>query len=99
MGNAVDSGQSSSNSNELERKLKEQSDALWKIKDELKKHVAVAELREMLEANDQDSAGSEYDLRDRWYWFFAVLSSFFLSGDKVPFIVSSFVHEHKKVQQ
>ncbi|XP_020095802.1 poly [ADP-ribose] polymerase 1 isoform X1 [Ananas comosus] len=65
MGNAVDSGQSSSNSNELERKLKEQSDALWKIKDELKKHVTVAELREVLEANDQDSAGSEYDLRDR----------------------------------
>jgi poly [ADP-ribose] polymerase 1 len=50
----------------LEKRLKEQSDLLWGIKDELKKNVSMAEMREMLEANDQDSSGSEYDLRDRW---------------------------------
>ncbi|XP_072988764.1 poly [ADP-ribose] polymerase 1 isoform X1 [Typha latifolia] len=54
-----------SSPSELERKLKEQSDALWNIKDNLKKHVTTAELREMLEANGQDSSGSEYSLRDR----------------------------------
>ncbi|PKA56487.1 Poly [ADP-ribose] polymerase 1 [Apostasia shenzhenica] len=49
----------------LDGKLEEQNRALWDIKDELKKHVATAELREMLEANELDVAGSEYDLRER----------------------------------
>ncbi|CAL9164864.1 poly [ADP-ribose] polymerase 1-like isoform X1 [Musa acuminata AAA Group] len=49
----------------LEKKLEEQSKLLWDIKDQLKIHVTTAELREMLEANGQDSTGSEYDLRDR----------------------------------
>ncbi|RWW33163.1 hypothetical protein GW17_00002147 [Ensete ventricosum] len=48
----------------LEKKLEEQSKLLWDIKDQLKIHVVTAELREMLEANGQDSTGSEYDLRD-----------------------------------
>lgn len=65
MGTAAESGNVNSSSIELEKKLEEQSKALWDIKDELKKHVTTAELREMLEANGQDSAGSEYDLRDR----------------------------------
>uniref|UniRef100_A0A6I9R1H2 Poly [ADP-ribose] polymerase n=1 Tax=Elaeis guineensis var. tenera TaxID=51953 RepID=A0A6I9R1H2_ELAGV len=63
--NPAESGNAYSSSIELEKKLEEQSKALWEIKDELKKHVMTAELREMLEANGQDSAGSEYDLRDR----------------------------------
>lgn len=50
----------------LESKLREQTNALWEIKDELKNHVTAAELRGMLEANGQDSAGSENDLRERW---------------------------------
>lgn len=50
---------------EEESKLEEQTKALWDIKDGLKKHVTTAELREMLEANGQDLAGSEYDLRER----------------------------------
>lgn len=61
-GNA-DSGLSDS---DLEKKLKEQSDLLWSIKDELKKNVSTAEMRDMLEANGQDPSGSEYNLRDRW---------------------------------
>ncbi|KAG0453307.1 hypothetical protein HPP92_025971 [Vanilla planifolia] len=49
----------------LEKKLEEQNKALWAIKDELKKHVTAAELRELLELNEQDPAGSEFDLRER----------------------------------
>ncbi|WOL07419.1 hypothetical protein Cni_G16160 [Canna indica] len=49
---------------ELEKKLEVQSKLLWDIKDELKKKVSTAELREMLDANGQDSTGSEFDLRD-----------------------------------
>uniref|UniRef100_A0A2P2KV22 Poly ADP-ribose polymerase 1 isoform X1 n=1 Tax=Rhizophora mucronata TaxID=61149 RepID=A0A2P2KV22_RHIMU len=52
---------------DMERKLESQSKELWDLKDNLKRHVTTAELREMLEANDQDSTGSELDLRDRWY--------------------------------
>lgn len=55
-----------SSSSNFESRLEQQSNALWAIKDELKRHVPIAELREMLEANGQDSAGSEYDLRERW---------------------------------
>lgn len=56
----------SQNSSDLVSKLEAQSKGLWKLKDDLKKHVTTAELREMLESNDQDSSGSELDLRDRW---------------------------------
>ncbi|GLT42329.1 hypothetical protein SLA2020_163320 [Shorea laevis] len=50
---------------DLEHKLEAQTKALWAVKDDLKKHVTTAELREMLEANNQDATGSELDLRDR----------------------------------
>ncbi|KAM1539365.1 hypothetical protein FF1_004080 [Malus domestica] len=46
-------------------KLEAQTKELWALKDDLKKHVTNAEMREMLEANDQDSTGSEHDLRER----------------------------------
>ncbi|OVA13922.1 BRCT domain [Macleaya cordata] len=49
---------------DMEIKLEAQSKELWAIKDDLKKHVTTPEMREMLEANDQDLAGSEFDLRD-----------------------------------
>ncbi|KAM0930597.1 hypothetical protein ACQ4PT_000858 [Festuca glaucescens] len=42
-----------------------QSDTLWKLKDELKKHVSIAELRAMLEANKQYSSGRKRDLLER----------------------------------
>lgn len=51
---------------DIERMLEAQSKEIWALKDDLKKHVTTAELREMLEANGQDSTGSELDLRDRW---------------------------------
>lgn len=57
---------SNASSADLQQKLKEQSDILWKLKDELKKHVSTAELRNMLEANEQDSSGPERHLLDRW---------------------------------
>lgn len=62
----VDASKSGLSDSDLEKKLKEQSELLWSIKDELKKNVSTAEMREMLEENDQGSSGSEYDLRDRW---------------------------------
>ncbi|XP_038714269.1 poly [ADP-ribose] polymerase 1 isoform X2 [Tripterygium wilfordii] len=46
-------------------KLEAQTKEIWDLKDDLKKHVTTAELREMLEANVQESTGSELDLRDR----------------------------------
>ncbi|XP_051142109.1 poly [ADP-ribose] polymerase 1 [Andrographis paniculata] len=49
----------------LESQLEAQSKALWALKDDLKKHVTTSELREMLEANEQESRGSELDLRER----------------------------------
>lgn len=52
---------------DVDKLLEEQTKALWTIKDDLKKHVTTAEMREMLEANGQDTTGSEFDLRDRWY--------------------------------
>jgi poly [ADP-ribose] polymerase len=57
---------SSASSTDLHQKLKEQNDALWKLKDELKKHVSTAELRDMLEVNEQDPSGPEWDLLERW---------------------------------
>ncbi|OMP11226.1 hypothetical protein CCACVL1_00619 [Corchorus capsularis] len=50
---------------DLESKLEAQTKELWALKDDLKKHVTTGEMREMLEANDQDATGSELDLRDR----------------------------------
>lgn len=50
----------------LETKLEAQARALWDLKDNLKKHVSNVELRQMLEANDQSTSGSELVLRDRW---------------------------------
>ncbi|XP_059433142.1 poly [ADP-ribose] polymerase 1 [Corylus avellana] len=52
-------------SRDLENKLETQTKELWALKDDLKKHVTTAELREMLEANGLDSTGSELDLRER----------------------------------
>ncbi|XP_057448680.1 poly [ADP-ribose] polymerase 1-like [Lotus japonicus] len=49
---------------DLETKLEAQSKELWALKDDFKNHVTKTELREMLEANGQDSTGSELDLRD-----------------------------------
>ncbi|KAJ4822115.1 Poly [ADP-ribose] polymerase 1 [Turnera subulata] len=56
---------STKNANDLEGILEVQAKELWALKDDLKKHVTTAELREMLEANEQSSSGSELDLRDR----------------------------------
>ncbi|XVF32425.1 hypothetical protein REPUB_Repub17cG0081600 [Reevesia pubescens] len=50
---------------DLESKMEAQAKELWALKDELKKHVTTGELREVLEANGQNAAGSELDLRDR----------------------------------
>ncbi|KAI7983448.1 Poly [ADP-ribose] polymerase 1 [Camellia lanceoleosa] len=49
---------------DLEIQLEAQTKELWALKDDLKKHVTTAELREMLEANGQNSTRSEFDLRD-----------------------------------
>ena len=65
-GKLVDPSDSNASSADLQQKLKEQSDTLWKLKDELKKHVSTAELRDMLEANEQDTSGPERHLLDRW---------------------------------
>jgi hypothetical protein len=66
MENVADSRDEHSKASDLESKLETQTKELWALKDDLKKHVTTAELREMLEANGQDSAGSELDLRERW---------------------------------
>ncbi|GJR32265.1 poly [ADP-ribose] polymerase 1 [Tanacetum coccineum] len=50
----------------LQSLLEAQTKELWALKDDLKNHVSTAELREMLEANNQSTSGSELDLRDRW---------------------------------
>lgn len=55
-----------SKASDLESQLEMQTRMLWALKDDLKKHVATSELREMLEENNQDSKGSELDLRERW---------------------------------
>ncbi|KAK4418372.1 Poly [ADP-ribose] polymerase 1 [Sesamum alatum] len=49
----------------LESQLEMQTRTLWALKDDLKKYVTTSELREMLETNEQDSRGSELDLRER----------------------------------
>ncbi|XP_058082126.1 poly [ADP-ribose] polymerase 1 isoform X2 [Magnolia sinica] len=63
--NGDESGNHNSSAKNLDHALEEQSKALWAIKDDLKRHVTTTELREMLEANGQDSTGSEFDLRER----------------------------------
>ncbi|KAK9281371.1 hypothetical protein L1049_004271 [Liquidambar formosana] len=63
--NANNLGEGHLKAPDLESKLEAQSKELWALKDDLKKHVTTVELREMLEANGQDSPGSELDLRDR----------------------------------
>lgn len=65
-GQLVDPRGSNTSSADIQLKLKEQSDTLWKLKDELKTHVSAAELRDMLEANGQDTSGPERHLLDRW---------------------------------
>lgn len=57
----------SKNSNNLvdHSLLEAQTKELWALKDDLKKHVTTSEMREMLEANNQDSSGPEHELRDR----------------------------------
>lgn len=50
---------------ELEKQLESQSRAIWALKDDLKKNVSTSELREILEINNQDTTGSELDLRER----------------------------------
>uniref|UniRef100_A0A803LFE6 Poly [ADP-ribose] polymerase n=1 Tax=Chenopodium quinoa TaxID=63459 RepID=A0A803LFE6_CHEQI len=57
---ALDSGDAA-----LESRLEAQTRALWDLKDDLKKHVSTVELRQMLQANEQSTSGSELDLRDR----------------------------------
>ncbi|KAL1190688.1 Poly [ADP-ribose] polymerase 1 [Cardamine amara subsp. amara] len=48
-----------------EREMEAQTKELWDLKDDLKKYVSTAELREMLEINEQSTRGSELDLRDK----------------------------------
>ncbi|KAK1412609.1 hypothetical protein QVD17_33994 [Tagetes erecta] len=55
----------SGDQSKLKSLLEAQSNELWALKDDLKKHVSTSELKEMLEANNQDTSGSELDLRDR----------------------------------
>jgi len=49
-----------------EKEMEAQTKELWDLKDDLKKYVTSAELREMLEVNEQSTRGSELDLRDKW---------------------------------
>ncbi|KAF3957398.1 hypothetical protein CMV_017586 [Castanea mollissima] len=65
MENVADSRNEHSKASDLESKLETQTKELWALKDDLKKYVSTAELREMLEANGQDLTGSELDLRER----------------------------------
>ncbi|KAL7113065.1 hypothetical protein ACP275_04G040200 [Erythranthe tilingii] len=59
--------------------LEMQTKDLWTVKDDLKKYVVTSELRAMLEANEQDSKGSESDLRER-----CADGMFFGALDKCP---------------
>ncbi|KAA8550776.1 hypothetical protein F0562_002460 [Nyssa sinensis] len=63
-GNASKLVHEETNASALELQLEAQTKELWALKDDLKKHVTTVELRQMLEANGQDSTGSELDLRD-----------------------------------
>lgn len=50
---------------EIEIKLKEQSQLLWKVRDDLQKHCSLPELREMLEDNGMSTQGGESSLLNR----------------------------------
>ncbi|GJP52654.1 hypothetical protein CLOM_g11752 [Closterium sp. NIES-68] len=52
-------------SKELEKALEQQARRLWEVKDKLRTHMSVADMRAMLTANQQDATGSEDALRDR----------------------------------
>ncbi|GFP96805.1 poly [ADP-ribose] polymerase 1 [Phtheirospermum japonicum] len=62
---AKNSKDEQSKASDLESQLEKQARTLWALKDDLKKYVSTSELREMLEANEQDSRGSELDLREK----------------------------------
>jgi hypothetical protein len=47
-------------------KFEQQSKDLLELKNDLREHVSIDELREVLIANDQDDAGSLDELLDRW---------------------------------
>lgn len=64
--NAENLGDEHAQASNMDKQLEAQTKELWALKDDLQKHVITSELREMLEANNQDSTGSEFDLRDRW---------------------------------
>ncbi|CAI5510371.1 unnamed protein product [Closterium sp. Naga37s-1] len=50
---------------ELERALEQQARRVWEVKDQLRAHLTVADMRAMLEANQQEPGGSEDALRER----------------------------------
>lgn len=63
--NAENLGDEHAQASNIDKQLEAQTKELWALKDDLQKHVITSELREMLEANNQDSSGSEFDMRDR----------------------------------
>ncbi|CAI7893660.1 unnamed protein product [Closterium sp. NIES-53] len=50
---------------QLERALEQQARRVWEVKDKLRAHLSVADMRAMLEANQQEPGGSEDALRER----------------------------------
>ncbi|CAI5982637.1 unnamed protein product [Closterium sp. NIES-65] len=50
---------------ELERALEQQARRVWEVKDQLRAHLTVVDMRAMLEANQQEPGGSEDALRER----------------------------------
>ncbi|KAF2566441.1 hypothetical protein F2Q68_00024746 [Brassica cretica] len=48
-----------------DKEMEAQSKELWNLKDDLKKHVTTAELREMLEINEQNVAGKAIDIGEK----------------------------------
>ncbi|CAM8923131.1 unnamed protein product [Rhodiola kirilowii] len=63
--NVSSSGNGKKVVDKLEARLEAQVKTLWALKDDFKKNVSAIELRQMLEANGQNSKGSELDLRER----------------------------------
>lgn len=63
--NTNNSGDHDTKASDLESQLEAQTKELWALKDTLRNHVTTAELRQMLEVNNQDSSGSELVLLDR----------------------------------
>ncbi|GAB2226411.1 hypothetical protein Drorol1_Dr00022216 [Drosera rotundifolia] len=54
-----------SKDDDFDSKLKAQTEELWTLRDNLKMYLSTIELRDMLDANGQDSAGPENELRER----------------------------------